>query len=57
MRGQEEEVDKLGAMCVIEVEPVGEFITYGVGVPMMTMRTPEKARGRGVFRLLGEDTR
>ena len=46
MRGQEEEVDKLGAMCVIEVVPLGEFITYGVGIPMMTMRTPEKARGR-----------
>lgn len=46
MRGQEEEVEKLGNLCVIEVQPVGEFITYGVGVPMMTMRTPEKARGR-----------
>ena len=46
MRGQEEEVEKLGGMCVIEVEPIGDFITYGVGVPMMTMRTPEKARGR-----------
>lgn len=31
---------------VIAVEPVGEFITYGVGVSLMTMRTPEKARGR-----------
>jgi len=46
MRGQEEEVEKLGGMCVIEVQPVGDFITYGVGVPMMSMRTPEKARGR-----------
>jgi hypothetical protein len=33
-------------MCVIEVQPVGDFITYGVGIPLMTMRQPEKARGR-----------
>lgn len=32
--------------CVIEVTPVGDFITYGVGMPMMQMRSPEKARGR-----------
>ena len=32
--------------CVIEVTPQGEFLTYGVGVPLMQMRFPEKARGR-----------
>ena len=32
--------------CVIEVTPAGEFITYGVGVPLMQMRFPDKARGR-----------
>jgi hypothetical protein len=32
--------------CLVEVTPVGEFITYGVGVPLMQMRYPEKARGR-----------
>lgn len=36
----------LASMCVIEVEPVGYFITYGVGVPLMQMRDTEKARGR-----------
>jgi uncharacterized pyridoxamine 5'-phosphate oxidase family protein len=36
----------LAASCVIEVVPQGEFITYGVGVPLMEMRFPEKARGR-----------
>ena len=32
--------------CLIEVIPEGEFITYGVGVPLMKMRQPELARGR-----------
>jgi hypothetical protein len=31
---------------VIEVTPVGDFVTYGVGIPMMQMRDPEKSRGR-----------
>lgn len=31
---------------VIEVTPVGHFITYGVGVSLMDMRDTEKARGR-----------
>lgn len=32
--------------CLIEVTPQKEFVTYGIGVPMMQMRLPEKARGR-----------
>jgi hypothetical protein len=32
--------------CLIEVVPEKEFITYGVGIPLMEMRHPEKARGR-----------
>lgn len=32
--------------CLIEVTPQKEFVTYGVGVPMMRMRHPEQARGR-----------
>lgn len=32
--------------AIIELRPQGEFVTYGVGVPLLTMRTPEKARGR-----------
>jgi uncharacterized pyridoxamine 5'-phosphate oxidase family protein len=32
--------------CVIEVIPQGDFITYGIGIPLMQMRFPEKARGR-----------
>lgn len=46
LRGLETDTETLATMCVIEVQPVGDFITYGVGIPMMTMRQPEKARGR-----------
>jgi nitroimidazol reductase NimA-like FMN-containing flavoprotein (pyridoxamine 5'-phosphate oxidase superfamily) len=45
-RGQESDLEKLGTMCVIEVEPQGDFVTYGVGISLMQMRHPEKSRGR-----------
>lgn len=32
--------------CLIEVTPQGEFVTYGVGIPLMQMRHPHLARGR-----------
>ena len=32
--------------CLIEVTPRGEFLTYGVGIPLMQMRHPEQAHGR-----------
>jgi general stress protein 26 len=32
--------------CVIEVTPEKDFVTYGVGIPMIQMRLPERARGR-----------
>ena len=32
--------------CVIEVTPEKDFITYGVGISLMEMRDPNKARGR-----------
>ena len=32
--------------CVIEIVPEGEFVTYGIGVPLMKMRDPAAARGR-----------
>lgn len=31
---------------LIEVTPEKEFITYGVGIPLMQMRHPNQARGR-----------
>lgn len=45
-RGLEIDEEKLGGSCIIEVQPVGDFITYGVGMPMMQMRDTERARGR-----------
>jgi hypothetical protein len=32
--------------CLIEVHPTGHFATYGVGVSLLDMRDPDKARGR-----------
>ena len=46
MRGLETDTEMLDTMCVIEVQPIGDFITYGVGIPLMAMQDPEKARGR-----------
>jgi len=45
-RGLEVDSELRESMCVIEIEPMGDFITYGVGIPLMTMRDPKKARGR-----------
>ena len=46
LRGLTEDQEQMATMCVIEIEPVGDFVTYGVGVPMMEMRDTIKARGR-----------
>ena len=32
--------------CVLELEPVGRFLTYGVGVSLMKMRDPVEVSGR-----------
>jgi hypothetical protein len=31
---------------IIEIRPTGHFVTYGVGVSLLDMRDPKKARGR-----------
>ena len=36
----------LAELSVLEVTPAGHFLTYGVGVSLLDMRDPEKARGR-----------
>ena len=46
LRGLVEDQDRLVSMCIIAVEPIGDFVTYGVGMPMMQMRDTEKARNR-----------
>ena len=33
-------------MVAIKVKPVGEFVTYGINVSLLTMRKPDEARGR-----------
>lgn len=45
-RGAEQNPDELATAAIVEVEPAGEFVTYGVGISLMQMRFPEKARGR-----------
>jgi hypothetical protein len=50
LRGLEKDDDLLSTMCILAVEPVGEFVTYGVGVSLMTMRDAKKARGRAPVR-------
>ena len=32
--------------CLIEVTPQGDFLTYGIGIPLIQMRHPYLARGR-----------
>jgi hypothetical protein len=31
---------------VIEIRPAGDFVTYGIGVPLLRMRIPDLTRGR-----------
>jgi hypothetical protein len=45
-RGMAESRELIAEACLIEVTPVKDFVTYGVGVPLMKMRNPEEARGR-----------
>jgi len=46
LRGLEVNEDLVANACVIRVQPVGQFITYGVGVSLATMRKTDEARGR-----------
>ena len=45
-RGMAENEELMAESCLIEVTPVKEFVTYGIGIPLMKMRDPEQARGR-----------
>lgn len=45
-RGLETNADTSQPYVVIEVEPKGEFVTYGVGVSLMQMRDTNTAGGR-----------
>ena len=46
LRGLATDAEALASMAVIEIQPVGDFVTYGVGISLMTMRHPDKAGGR-----------
>ena len=35
-----------GGWCAIEVTPRRDFVTYGIGVTLWAMRSPERARAR-----------
>ena len=45
-RGLTDDDELMAGSSVIIVEPVGDFITFGVGISLMQMRDTEKARGR-----------
>ena len=45
-RGIADDAGVLPELCLIEITPAGQFLTYGIGVPLMRMRHPEQARGR-----------
>jgi hypothetical protein len=38
--------ERRGAASILEIQPEGTFVTYGVGVPLMKMRDPSAARAR-----------
>lgn len=45
-RHKADDQDFIQESCLIEVVPEGDFITYGIGIPLIQMRHPELARGR-----------
>jgi len=49
-RGMSENEALMADSRLIEVVPEGDFLTYGIGIPLMDMRTPEKSRGRAPVR-------
>jgi hypothetical protein len=54
LRGMADQEQMVAAAAIIEVTPKKEFVTYGVGVSLMEMRSPEKSRGRAPVNGEGE---
>ena len=46
LHGMVDDPELIADTCVLVIQPTGHFVTYGVGVPLMDMRDPKKARGR-----------
>lgn len=38
--------ERRSSSTIIEIVPAGMFVTYGIGVPLLQMRTPERSRAR-----------
>jgi hypothetical protein len=45
-RGKERDPDVLETLAIIRVIPRGEFVTYGISMPVTQMRKHEEAHGR-----------
>lgn len=56
-RGMAENEKKVAGSCLIEITPIKEFVTYGVGVSLMQMRDTELARGRAPVNGQGQPPR
>jgi general stress protein 26 len=39
-------IDDMPNTCAIKIEPSGHFVTYGIGIPAMQMRHPDKSLAR-----------
>lgn len=39
-------IDDISDVCAIKIVPAGRFVTYGIGIPVMQMRHPEKSIAR-----------
>jgi len=46
VNGMEPDPERDGNTCFIEITPEGDFLTYGIDVPVMAMGDPHKAMGR-----------
>ncbi len=46
LRGLELDQKEVSRLCIMKVNPRGDFLTYGVGVSLLTVRYPEKSQGR-----------
>ncbi len=46
LRGLKVDEKMRESIAIIQITPTGDFLTYGVGVSLMTMRSPEEATGR-----------
>jgi len=46
LHGLESNPSELDILSVFEIEPKGEFVTYGIGIPLIKMSNPKMARGR-----------